>query len=42
MNVRLGLVSAYSFHYGVHKPGELLNRAASLGARAAGQETADS
>jgi DNA polymerase-3 subunit alpha/error-prone DNA polymerase len=32
MNVRLGLVSAYSFLYGVHKPGELLGRAASYGA----------
>jgi DNA polymerase-3 subunit alpha/error-prone DNA polymerase len=32
MNIRLGLVSAYSFLYGVHKPGELLGRAAALGA----------
>jgi DNA polymerase-3 subunit alpha/error-prone DNA polymerase len=32
VEVRLGLVSAYSFLYGVHKPGELLNAAASFGA----------
>jgi DNA polymerase-3 subunit alpha/error-prone DNA polymerase len=33
MNVRLGLCSAYSFLYGVRKPGELLEKAASFGAR---------
>jgi len=31
MNIRLGLVSAYSLLYGVHKPEKLLDRAASLG-----------
>ena len=30
---RLGLVSAYSFLYGVHKPEELLDRAASFGVK---------
>jgi len=31
MQIRLGLVSAYSFLYGVHKPAELLDRAISYG-----------
>ena len=31
MNIRLGLCSAYSFLYGVHRPGELVDRAASFG-----------
>ena len=31
MNTRLGLISAYSFLYGVHKPKALLDRAASFG-----------
>jgi len=31
MDVRLGLISAYSFLYGVHKPDTLLDRASSLG-----------
>ena len=31
MNTRLGLVSGYSFLYGVHKPGRILDRAASFG-----------
>jgi len=33
MNIRLGLVSAYSFLYGVRRPRELLDRAASFGVR---------
>jgi DNA polymerase-3 subunit alpha/error-prone DNA polymerase len=31
MNIRLGLCSAYSFLYGVHKPGDLAEKAASCG-----------
>jgi len=31
MEIRLGLISAYSFLYGVHKPDALLDRAASFG-----------
>ncbi|MCL2442418.1 MAG: DNA polymerase III subunit alpha [Treponema sp.] len=33
MNIRLGLVSAYSFLYGVHKPETLLEKAASFGVK---------
>ena len=33
MDKRLGLCSAYSFLYGVHKPGKLLDRAAALGVK---------
>jgi len=33
MNIRLGLVSAYSFLYGVHKPKTLLEKAASFGVK---------
>jgi len=35
MIIRLGLCSAYSFLYGVHMPGELLDKAASFGVKAA-------
>jgi len=35
MNIRLGLVSAYSFLYGVHKPDKLLDAAVSLGVKTA-------
>jgi len=35
MKIRLGLCSAYSLLFGVHKPGELLDRAASFGVKAA-------
>jgi len=31
LDIRLGLISAYSFLYGVHKPDALLDKAASLG-----------
>jgi DNA polymerase III alpha subunit len=33
MNIRLGLVSAYSLLYGVRKHGDLLDRAASFGVK---------
>ncbi|MCL2209283.1 MAG: DNA polymerase III subunit alpha [Treponema sp.] len=33
MNIRLGLISAYSFLYGVHKPQALLDKALSLGVK---------
>ena len=33
MDIRLGLCSAYSFLYGVHMPGKLLDRAASYGTK---------
>jgi len=33
MQIKLGLISAYSFHYGVHKPEALLDRAASFGVK---------
>ncbi|MCL2006981.1 MAG: DNA polymerase III subunit alpha [Treponema sp.] len=36
MQTRLGLVSGYSFLYGVHKPGALLDRAATFGVKVAG------
>jgi len=35
MKVRLGLCSAYSLLFGIHKPGELLDKAASFGVEAA-------
>jgi DNA polymerase III alpha subunit len=31
IDIRLGLIFAYSFLYGVHRPGELVGRAASYG-----------
>ena len=34
MNIRLGLVSAYSFLFGVHKPAALLEKCASFGVKA--------
>jgi error-prone DNA polymerase len=35
MEIRIGLCSAYSLLFGVHKPGELLDKAASFGVKAA-------